>query len=129
MEKCAQYGSKWNKISQFFTNRADNSLRNRWQMLERRQRRERRIAGQVRTSFPIQELPMPPQPLGEAGAGLMTGLTSPRPIAPPPRQDWSEKRMEESLQRRLELAERVDSECNIFRPDEGDIWSDMHKPL
>jgi hypothetical protein len=33
--KYAEYGPKWNKISRFFTNRSDNSIRNRWQLMLR----------------------------------------------------------------------------------------------
>lgn len=35
VDKYAEYGSKWNKISKFFVNRSDNNIRNRWQMLLR----------------------------------------------------------------------------------------------
>ena len=35
-EKFKEFGGKWNKIAKFFTNRSDNSLRNRWMMIVRR---------------------------------------------------------------------------------------------
>jgi hypothetical protein len=34
-EKYAEFGPKWNKIGQFFTNRSDMVLRNRWMKIER----------------------------------------------------------------------------------------------
>jgi hypothetical protein len=34
--KYMEYGGKWNKISRFFLNRSDLSLRNRWMILQRR---------------------------------------------------------------------------------------------
>lgn len=34
-EKVLEFGPKWNKISKFFDNRSDYSIRNRWMMLER----------------------------------------------------------------------------------------------
>lgn len=34
-EKVLEFGPKWNKISKFFENRSDYSIRNRWMMLER----------------------------------------------------------------------------------------------
>lgn len=34
-QKYAEYGPRWNKISKFFHNRSDNSLRNRWMMIAR----------------------------------------------------------------------------------------------
>ena len=33
--KYKEYGPKWNKISKFFVNRSDNSIRNRWMMISR----------------------------------------------------------------------------------------------
>ena len=39
IEKYKIYGTKWRKISAFFRNRSDNSLRNRYQILERRMNR------------------------------------------------------------------------------------------
>ena len=33
--KYAEYGPSWNKISKFFINRSDNSIRNRWMMIAR----------------------------------------------------------------------------------------------
>ena len=35
IQKYSEFGSHWNKISKFFINRSDNSIRNRWQMLVR----------------------------------------------------------------------------------------------
>ena len=35
IQKYNEFGSHWNKISKFFINRSDNSIRNRWQMLVR----------------------------------------------------------------------------------------------
>jgi hypothetical protein len=48
IEKYSTYGSKWNKISPFFANRSDISLRNRWQLLQRKDAREERIAAKTR---------------------------------------------------------------------------------
>jgi hypothetical protein len=45
-EKYREFGAKWNKIGQFFLNRSDNSLRNRWMMIDRR-----RANGEVMTSI------------------------------------------------------------------------------
>jgi hypothetical protein len=39
-EKYREFGAKWNKIGQFFQNRSDNSLRNRWMMIDRRAKGE-----------------------------------------------------------------------------------------
>jgi hypothetical protein len=39
MQKYLEFGAKWNKIGRFFTNRSDNALRNRWQLMNRRQQR------------------------------------------------------------------------------------------
>lgn len=35
MDKHAEFGTHWNKISKCFVNRSDNSVRNRWQLLMR----------------------------------------------------------------------------------------------
>jgi hypothetical protein len=69
MQKCAEYGTKWNKIAEFFHDRSDNALRNRWQLLDRREARQWRDAGIAR----------PPPPMNKKHI--------PRPIAPsvPPR--------------------------------------------
>ena len=40
IEKYKIYGTKWRKISAFFRNRSDNSLRNRYQILERKMNRQ-----------------------------------------------------------------------------------------
>jgi hypothetical protein len=125
VEKCAQYGTKWNKISEFFTNRSDNSLRNRWQMLERRDTRQRRNVGSPRPRVPGNSVPPPPRP-----PGLSSVPMNPSPIGPQspiPEADRTQTDPEQSLKNRLELAEKVDSECNIFRQDEPDIWSTMSK--
>jgi hypothetical protein len=42
IDKYAQFGSKWNKIATFFTNRADNSIRNRWQLILRQWERQKK---------------------------------------------------------------------------------------
>lgn len=34
-QKFAEFGPRWNKISKFFKNRSDNSIRNRWMMIAR----------------------------------------------------------------------------------------------
>jgi hypothetical protein len=39
LQKYSEYGPKWNKIARVFTNRSDNALRNRWQLMNRRQLR------------------------------------------------------------------------------------------
>ena len=47
VEKYAELGPKWNKISKFFSSRSDNSIRNRWQLIIRqweRQNRQKMIA-------------------------------------------------------------------------------------
>ena len=40
VDKYAEYGPKWNKISKFFVNRSDNSIRNRWQLMLRQWERQ-----------------------------------------------------------------------------------------
>ncbi|KAH0794863.1 Myb-like DNA-binding domain containing protein [Histomonas meleagridis] len=40
VDKFAEYGPRWNKIAKFFTNRSDNSLRNRWQLMLRQWERQ-----------------------------------------------------------------------------------------
>ena len=37
-QKYEEFGARWNKISKFFTNRSDNSIRNRWMLIARRKR-------------------------------------------------------------------------------------------
>jgi hypothetical protein len=54
-KKYREMGAKWNKISKFFVNRSDNSLRNRWMMLARHQAKEKggQITAGWRPSVPI----------------------------------------------------------------------------
>lgn len=40
VDKYAQFGPKWNKLAKFFTNRSDNSIRNRWQLMLRQWERQ-----------------------------------------------------------------------------------------
>lgn len=42
-EKVLEFGPKWNKISKFFDNRSDYSIRNRWMMLERHKAKSKKI--------------------------------------------------------------------------------------
>jgi hypothetical protein len=132
LEKCAQYGTKWNKIAEFFTDRSDNSLRNRWLMLERRKARQWKSAGLTPPPFPFRRVPpSPPAPRPLAPPLPLSDLPIPlKPVSGQPgaiELAWPEKNPEESLQSKLELAERVDSECNIFRQDQPDIWSSISK--
>ena len=40
VDKYAEFGSRWNRIAKFFTNRSDNSIRNRWQLMLRQWERQ-----------------------------------------------------------------------------------------
>jgi hypothetical protein len=42
VQKYAEFGPKWNKISKFFSNRSDNAVRNRWQLMLRQWERQNR---------------------------------------------------------------------------------------
>jgi hypothetical protein len=35
-DKVTEFGTRWNRVAVFFSNRSDMALRNRWQMIERR---------------------------------------------------------------------------------------------
>ena len=41
VDKYAEFGPRWNKISKFFLNRSDNSIRNRWQLMLRQWERQK----------------------------------------------------------------------------------------
>ena len=41
VDKYAEFGPRWNRIAKFFTNRSDNSIRNRWQLMLRQWERQK----------------------------------------------------------------------------------------
>lgn len=43
LEKYAEYGARWVAISRFFTNRTDTMIKNRFQLLKRRESRSERL--------------------------------------------------------------------------------------
>jgi hypothetical protein len=57
-EQFKEHGPKWNTIAQLFVNRSDMSLRNRWQVLERRMERNGKTAlvqSENEASAPIEQ--------------------------------------------------------------------------
>jgi len=66
VKKYAVYGSKWSRIARFFKKRSDLSLRNRWQLLERK----RKQAAEPTASAPEPQIKAADSEAGTASAAL-----------------------------------------------------------
>jgi hypothetical protein len=67
-DKVKEFGTRWNKVAVFFTNRSDMALRNRWQMIERRRAKGETldsVESEAVTSFSGDETSAPQSPVAD----------------------------------------------------------------
>ena len=133
-EKYAEYGPKWNKIAKFFVHRSDNSIRNRWMMLERHRLKAKSLqASKIRSeeSFVKMQLPIPlikmPQSISNEKKEQSNRFVS--------KLDESEENEQivqeifQSFEKRMmfgtSLAFALDHNFNLFSEDEFEKWESL----
>jgi hypothetical protein len=112
LEKYAEFGSRWNAIAKFFTNRSPNSLRNQWQLLRRRDEREQRKATKAANPAPSPPSAGPPP------------LVCPQiPQAPLPDVISVETRGDDLLSSLFELLDRCERGSDAVKDPASDLWT------
>jgi hypothetical protein len=115
IEQYAVHGAKWSKIAKLFANRSENAIRNRWQLMARRQVREatggppiRRHRDRFGTKMPIQ----PVQTHSHCpGSGAVSDILR------------VERNAEGKIADPFEMTETMETEWNLFGDGSADSWS------
>jgi hypothetical protein len=113
LAKYAEYGTKWNQIAPFFTNRSNNSLRNRWQMLNRHDLRDRRKS--TKAALKATKAQIREQRSQERHSEPAPARHSPPSVIP------VEKKTEEVATTLHELGDRLESR-DSFWTDSDELW-------
>ena len=136
-EKFKQYGPRWNKISHFFNARSDNSVRNRWMMLDRHKHKgDYSFSSIKKPSSPeaeqLSSSPTTPSPKIEAVQPLPEISTTKRNLLPTPEIYVNDNEQPFVVQeyKSFDSAEQLNEQISIFEPNstlafcEGDdLWS------
>jgi hypothetical protein len=122
MRKYVEFGPKWNKISRFFNDRSDNALRNRWQLMNRRQLRNAADGEMWHQGLPPIQCASPAQ-LTSAACGPGPSLDDTPIDMKLPDIIPIEKAPELTFGSLFDLSENVNSGANLFGEDPFDCWS------